>query len=248
MFCLSDGSSLVFIPDQAEEQTVVRTARPAAPATRGVSPLFKYLTFGLLLLFLFFVFGVTAIWFLWPRRDPDISKNGAQSSPSPVATATPRNLSNVADPTPYRTPVVTNGGPTIVSDQEEKLRQQREAIEKERQRLADERRKLQDERDRVPDTTPVTPAFVDPGTTRITFRRGSVGETVLGTIGSSRSFVLRTLGGQYLSANIRSAGGCVVFTNGATSTGFTTGFGDTYLYLRNSCGGPARFSMTVVVR
>ena len=99
-----------------------------------------------------------------------------------------------------------------------------------------------------PAETPEPPRFNDPGTTRISFRRGSIGETVSGTIGRQRSFVLRTLAGQYLSASVRSTDGCVTFTDGGSTTGYPTGLGDSYLYLRNNCAGAVRFRLFVTVR
>ena len=88
----------------------------------------------------------------------------------------------------------------------------------------------------------------DPGTSRINFRPGRVSETVSGPISTSRSFVLRTLRGQHLSASVNSEGDCVVFDDGSTFTEYNTPQGDNRLEIWNDCGEPARFSLTVKVR
>ena len=90
--------------------------------------------------------------------------------------------------------------------------------------------------------------FTDPGTSRITFRRGAVSETVTGRIAQERLFVLQTMAGQRLNAQVRSADDCVEFSDGGTSTGFQTSQGDSRLTIVNSCDRPARFSLSVTVR
>jgi hypothetical protein len=97
--------------------------------------------------------------------------------------------------------------------------------------------------------TPKPPQPVaDPGVTRITFRKGRVGETVSGNLNQKREFVLRTMAGQSLSASVRSANGCAVFDNGNSGITFTTLGGDTYLRVQNTCDDATRFSLTVTVR
>ena len=91
-------------------------------------------------------------------------------------------------------------------------------------------------------------AYRDPGTSRITFRRGRVSESVTARVAINRSFVLRTMGGQYLTSSITSDGDCVVFSNGNRSTAFSTPAGDTRLDLRNNCGQTTKFTLTVTVR
>jgi len=91
-------------------------------------------------------------------------------------------------------------------------------------------------------------AYEDHGTLRINFRRGRVSETVSGRVAMTRSFVLRTMAGQYLNASIASDEQCVVFSNGAPSISFPTSAGDSRLDVRNNCGQPARFRLTVTVR
>jgi len=245
-FCLSDGTPLVPGSDEPEEPTVVRSSRPASAtaAGPGLGSIIKYLAAGVLLLTILFVLGAAFLWIFWPREKTLTSVNNISTTNSDALTPTRTPVA-----TPISTPFTQVRETPIRDDRKNDLETQQAELERERQRLAEERRRLEEQKRNPVDTTRTeTPSFVDPGTSRITFRRGSVGETVSGTIGNARGFVLRTLGGQYLSATVRSAGGCVVFSGGGASTGFVTGSGDSYLYLRNSCGSPARFSLTVVVR
>ena len=86
--------------------------------------------------------------------------------------------------------------------------------------------------------------------TRIRFARGRTSTSVSGTIGSigERDFVLRAYAGQYLSANVSSRGGCIVFNTVSTSAGFRTDAGNNWLRLMNNCRRPASFTMTVSIR
>lgn len=86
--------------------------------------------------------------------------------------------------------------------------------------------------------------------TRIRFARGRTSTSVSGTIGSigERDFVLRAYAGQYLSANVSSRGGCIMFSTVSTSAGFTTEDGDNWLKLMNKCRRRASFTMTVSIR
>ena len=247
-FCLADGTPLAPGSDEPEEPTVVRSSRSTSPtpavAGPGFGSIIKYLAAGVLLLIILLVLGAAFLWIFWPRDRTIIAANNISTTNSDAVTPTRTPIS-----TPTSTPFVPVRETPIRDDRKNDLETQQAELERERQRLAEERRRLEEQKQNSLGTTrTVPPSFVDPGTTRITFRRGSVGETVSGTIGNSRSFVLRTLGGQYLSATVRSAGGCVVFSGGGANTGFVTGSGDSYLYLRNTCGSPARFSLTVVVR
>jgi hypothetical protein len=85
--------------------------------------------------------------------------------------------------------------------------------------------------------------------TRIRFPRGRTSTSVSGQIagGVGRSFVLGARYGQYLSANVSSRNDCIVFSNGATSTSYITRSGNNFLYLRNNCGRPAGFTLTVSI-
>ncbi|MEQ1604490.1 MAG: hypothetical protein ABL999_06440 [Pyrinomonadaceae bacterium] len=237
MFCLSDGTPLANLIEEVEQQTVIRPM-PAVETLKSADSsgsIFKYIAAALgLLLILVLIGGAGMAWILWPR-------NGATPANSPAK----NDLVNAAAspvPSPFRTSDNLNTNQSNLKDKEE-------ALERERRRLADERKKLEDDKRLQTEKTELEPPrFNDPGTARISFRRGSVGETVSGTVGRSRSYVLRTLAGQYLSASIRSAGGCVVFSGGSSSTGFTTGSGDTRLTVENNCDRPSTFSMSLTVR
>ena len=102
----------------------------------------------------------------------------------------------------------------------------------------------------IPTGTPVANDVPqkDAGTGRITFNRGHVSQTVSGTILYKRSFVLRTMAGQALTARVTSRDGCVEFDGGGNSVDFETPNGDVSLDLTNTCDDPASFSMTVTVR
>ncbi len=66
--------------------------------------------------------------------------------------------------------------------------------------------------------------------TRIRFARGRTSTTVSGKmVYGERSYVLGARYGQYVSANVSSRNGCVRFSNGSTSTGYTTNSGNNYL-------------------
>ena len=239
MFCLSDGTPLGMMIDDVEQQTVVRPSiatvvTPVAATAPASGSGAKYFAAGTAFLLLFgFLILVAAAIIFWPR--------GTAPSNANVA-----NLAVSASPTPMRTI-----DPPSNTDRAD-LKEREDELERERKKLADERKKLEDERrknadDQTPDP-PTPPRFNDPGTERISFRRGSVGATVSGTVGRQRSYVLRTGFGQYLSADVSSAGGCVVFSGGSASTGFTTGRGDTRLTVINNCNQPANYRMSVTVR
>jgi hypothetical protein len=85
--------------------------------------------------------------------------------------------------------------------------------------------------------------------TRIRFARGRTTATLSGNIvaGGERRYVLGARYGQYLSGNISSRGDCVKFTEGSTSTSFTTEAGDNWLSITNYCGRQASFTMTVSI-
>ncbi len=188
----------------------------------GSSSVFKYLAAALASLLVLVVIAAAALaWILW-------SRNGSTAN-------APANTSVVTAP---------NTGSDNPNANRTQLKEQEEELERERRRLADERKKLDD--DKRLQTEPQR--FTDPRTARISFRRGAVGETVSGKVSRSRSYVLRTLAGQYLSASVRSDGACVVFDSGSTTTEFTTGRGDTYLTLQNNCDNPTSFTISLSVR
>jgi len=238
-FCLSDGTPLIALLEDQDQATVVRSANRGAGAGQSGGGLWlKVLAVLAVLFFGFVVLAGIAAWVFWPRptdSNTNISNNSNIARPTLSPTATPA-------PTPTRT--IAANTDTNADD----LKRQQEELDRERKRLEDERRRLEEEKQKPPATPRPPPRFNDPGTTRITFRRGSVGATTAGTVGRQRSFVLRTLNGQYLSASVSSPGGCVTFSSGGSSTGFATRQGDSFLYLRNNCDDPSRFSLSVTVR
>jgi len=88
----------------------------------------------------------------------------------------------------------------------------------------------------------------DPGMARITFKKGSVSQSVSGTVVHKRSFVLRTMAGQSLRASVSSSSSCVEFSDGGDTVEFATPSGDVSLDLKNICGEPAPFTLRVTVR
>lgn len=190
--------------------------------------MFAYLSIALLAL----VVGGAVV--LWVKSDSNVSPTAKNEIAS--------TNSNTTEPSP-------NKSQDLLTQQKANLQNEQDALEKEKQRLADERKKLEIQKNKSdqPQTYNQTSSQSYP-TARIKFRRGSVEETVSGNIGSERSFVLYTLSGQYLSASVNSGNGCVVFANGSTSTTYTTSKGDSYLRLKNNCGGGASFSLTVYIR
>ena len=232
LYCLSDGTPLVPIFDAPEEATVIRPLpfiqQSPQTARQGVSPMFAYLSIALLAL----VVGGAAIF--WVKSNSNVSPN----TKNEVVFAN----SNTTESSP-------NKDQNLLSQQKANLQNEQESFEKEKQKLADERKKLEAQKNKSnePLTYNQTSSQNYP-TARIKFRRGSVEETISGNIGSERSFVLYTLSGQYLSASVSSGNGCVVFANGSTSTSYTTSRGDSYLRLKNNCGGSASFNLTVYIR
>jgi len=85
--------------------------------------------------------------------------------------------------------------------------------------------------------------------TRIRFAKGRTSATVAGTLagGAKRTYVLGAKQGQYLSGNVSSRNGCVKFSEGSTSVGFTTESGDNLISVTNSCGNSTSFTITVSI-
>lgn len=261
IFCLFDGTPLVFINDSPEEVTVVnpnqeevtvfkptaptreditvvspvRNTQPfAPPARQGVSPIFAYLSVGLLVLLILGGIVLAGVFFIsrmsGGNTNTEITKDANK----------------------------TDNGQNKIDEEQAKLRQQQEQIERERQRLANERKKLEEEKNKPvptpsiistppPPTATPPPSYPPQPTARIKFGRGRVAESVSGKVYTQRSFVLEARSGQYLSASV-SGGGCVTFSNGGTSIGYNTTSGDNRLTLVNNCDREASFSMTVAIR
>lgn len=235
-FCLSDGTPLLPVLNVTDQSTVIRPAPPVQTAHKSAVPLFAYIILSLLVLF---IGGAFVLWmvsgkFLWIKTD---------SNNSPVIKNENENKAfNSAN-------TRTNKEQDRINEQKSNLQAQQEALEREKQRLAEERNKLEAQKNNSRQTTTLNQAVSLPQPTmRIKFRAGNVSETVSGSIGTERSFVLYTLSGQYLSAGVNSGNGCVVFKNGSTSTSFVTSKGDNYLHLKNNCSATASFNLTVTVR
>jgi len=141
----------------------------------------------------------------------------------------------------------TNIDANAVNKQLSNLQEQQKEIERQKQELANEQKTIEDQK-KKPQANIVSPTATDPPTSRIKFRRGSVQETVSGSVIKRRSYVLQTLSGQFLSAEVRSSGNCVVLSNGSTSQSYVTNQGDSSLTVVNNCTSPANFSLTVVIR
>ena len=167
------------------------------------------------------------------------------NKPSPNA---PVNQSNVAE----NQANVSNVNQDAINKQMANLQQQQAEIDKQKQQLANEQRSLTNQNNKTPDNkAPANvsaPTVADPPTARITFHRGSIEETVTGTVVKKRSYVLRTLSGQTLSATIRSSGNCAEFSNGSNSQTYETEQGDSSLTIVNNCMTPTSFKMTVFIR
>jgi len=98
----------------------------------------------------------------------------------------------------------------------------------------------------VVNPVPTSEPQIDPPT-RISFHRGSTGETILGSVDRGRNYVLRAREGQRLSATVSSANNCIVFNSNTTTITFTTVRGDNWLGLVNNCGAQSGFSLTVSI-
>lgn len=98
----------------------------------------------------------------------------------------------------------------------------------------------------VVNPVPTSQPQIDPPT-RISFHRGTTGQTVSGNLARGRDYVLSARQGQHLTATVSSANGCVVFSPGTTTVSFTTVKGDNWLGLVNNCGAESTFSLTVSI-
>lgn len=257
IFCLSDGTPLVFINDSSEEVTVINPnqeevtifnpnaptseeitiVRPAEsiqpPARPGVSPIFAYLSVGLLVLLILGGIILAGIFV--------ISRMSGGNTNSEIAKVTNK----------------MDNGQNKIDDQQANLREQQDQLEKEKQRLANERQKIEEQKNKPVPTPPIIstppatatppPSYPSQPTARIKFGRGRVAESISGKVYTQRSFVLEASSGQYLSASV-TGGGCVTFSNGGTSVGYATVSGDNRLTLVNNCDKEASFRMTVSIR
>jgi hypothetical protein len=257
IFCLSDGTPLAFLNDKPEEVTIVQSfpeeitfvrpvqntqptivtpVQPIQPIRSGVSPIFAYLS--IILLLLLIGGGAIVVGFFVLSRMSSENTNANTE----VAKVTNKPL--------------IDSGQNKINDQKANLQQQQDQLQKEKERLANERKKLDEEKNKplstptisTPPPVPTPPASYPPQpTARIKFGRGRVSGSVSGKVYTQRSFVLEAMSGQYLSATVN-GGGCVTFSNGGSSTGFTTVRGDNRLTLVNNCQTEGSFSLTVTIR
>lgn len=243
LFCLSDGTPLNFVDEMPEQVTVVRPAvvhipppSVQVPVRQGVSPIFVYLTIGLLLILL--GGGVIGLAAFVISKMSGTTTEIAQDTNKPSANFT----------LPKR-----DDGQNKINEEKANLQRQKDQVEKEKQRLADERKKLEEEKTKpveTPTPSPTPPPTVNyppQPTARITFGRGRASGTVSGKVYTQRSFVLEARSGQYLSASV-SGGSCVAFSNGSSSIGYTTGSGDNKITIVNNCNTESSFSLTVSIK
>ncbi|MEJ7623356.1 MAG: hypothetical protein WKF34_05140 [Pyrinomonadaceae bacterium] len=227
---MSDRTPLVPVIEAPEQATVVITSPPGAssrPVVAGVNPIFAYLSIALLALV---AGGAGVYWMTSESGNSQSSKNDGAVTKSPISEP------NAA------------GSPAPSSPQKTNSQTPQARVANQQQKPPAESKPLNDQDDGSEAPTPEHAGPQDYPTARIKFRRGRVAETVSSTISSERGYVLYTLGGQQLSARIRSEGDCVVFMDGSTSTSYTTSNGDSYLRLKNNCRDAARFGLTVQVR
>src|SRR5256885_10542496 len=85
--------------------------------------------------------------------------------------------------------------------------------------------------------------------TRIRFARGRAWASVSSVLrpGATKWYVLGARRGQQFSGNVSSRNGCVKFTEGSTSMGFTTDIGDNRISVTNYCRGTTSYTMTVSI-
>lgn len=207
------------VADQTDAE-IPTVVRPHRPE-QARSSFLKYAAvaiFGLLAVFVAGAIGALVVW-NWVASPGGETAENTQLKPSPTPSATAPSRTPTSTPAPSPTAANVRSEPTPTRSPTP-----------------------------VDDEEEDDDGFQDPGTARINFRRGRVSENVSGRIARSRSFVLRTLGGQFLTASIGSPRGCVVFANSGASTAFSTQQGDSRLDIRNNCERPVRFSLNVTVR
>jgi hypothetical protein len=140
--------------------------------------------------------------------------------------------------TNHRANVAANNQPA-----QQDLQNQQAELDRQRQQLEDERKKLESQKTKPAET----PAPSVDSAARISFRRGSVQETISGVVARSKSYVLKAKAGQYLSATLTS-NGCVAFSTGSTSMTSVTANGDNWITVVNNCGAQSPFNLTVDIR
>lgn len=220
LYCLQDGNELLTEYAETETPTVVRPPR-AEPQPTAKSYL-KYLAIALIALLAMGFAGAVGAYFVWNMLGGENDRAVSDPAPRPTPTATAQ---------PTRTPAFQNNEPQNSQANIERPAPPRNSANTNRTAENDDE-----------------PDFVDPGPTRINFRRGRVSETVSGRVSKRRDFVLRTSSGQNLTARINSERNCVVFPEGRSDLDFVTPQGDSRLTLINNCPATVPFRMNVTVR
>ncbi len=236
-FCLSDGTPLL-AAGTPEEVTVIKPfpiaeSPPVSPPSsrRRTFYLLGFLFAGLILLL---VIGAALGLFL---LHPQIF------STAPIVS---KENSNIVAASPLPAP---NAEQESLEEQKRKLREEQSALDNSKQKLAEDRRRLEAQKNSLPAlTSPAPNSYSVEPTARINFRRGTAQETVSGSIGKRRTFVLRAKSGQTLSANVNSSGNCVFFSNGSPNLYQQTAAGDNSIVLVNNCDAADKFSLTVYIR
>jgi hypothetical protein len=237
-FCLTDRSGLVPFAENEDTPTVIRDHR-AAPETHiitdrttvqetsivtgGVSPIFKYLALGLTAVILLMAIGAFAAW--------SFLRSGSGQTTA---------AANTAEPTPEtaaRQATIENRNTANENTSTNKSSAKSPTPSPQPSATPDETKSGDD------DTPPP-----DPGTGRIAFKKGSDSKVFSGMVTDRRSYVLRTMSGQRLSASVRSPDGCVTLDGSGTSVEFTTPSGDVSLRVVNGCDKPSPFTLSVTVR
>lgn len=219
LYCLQDGNELLPQFIETETPTVVRL--PKTAPQRSGRPYLKYLTIALVSLIAVGTAGAIGAYFVWVKLSGENDRVAKEPTPRPSPTVAAQ---------PSRSPAFQNKEPEAAPANV--------AVPTPPAPANTDRRPSDD----------AEPDFVDPGTTRINFRRGRVSETVRGRISKDRDFLLRTLAGQYLTARVTSERNCVEFPSGGTATEFETPQGDSRLTLVNNCPAPVPFKLNVTVR
>jgi hypothetical protein len=238
-FCLFDGTPLPDFEMGRDIETVVRPyggisgGFSQAPAEKSGGNLYVVLGIGAAVVAVLLVAVIGLLGFLAYQGS---SGNG----PSANIAANTSNSSS------------KNNRDDEIEEERENLRREQNSLQREKDRLEEEKRKISTTP--TPETVsppkpppPIAPPAPSVSTARINFSRGSTQASVSGRISGQRIYLLRASSGQYLSAALNS-NGCVVFTNGGTSIGFTTARGDNRIVVSNNCGGESSYTMTVSIR
>ena len=238
-FCLTDRTSLVPFAEIDDTPTVIHDY-PAAPETNiipdrdtiaatrsvpvssGVSPVIKYLAIALGASILLLAIGGFAAWSLLRSASDQTTATANNVEPTPAMAARQATNENKNSDANSSTNNNTERSPTPRPEPSSTP-----------------------EGDTVADDETPPP---DPGTGRIAFRKGTDSKVFSGMVTDRRSYVLRTMSGQRLSASVRSPDGCASLDGRGSSVQFTTPSGDVNLTVVNGCDKPSPFTLSVTVR